>query len=349
MESPNRDGRDRNERWGYLVAIVLSALGHGAFFILVMYVLPSWMSRRETPPPNYTVQMFDNIPAGDLGTHLPRLSQENPNQVRRAPRQKPKVEQAHKALPPKPLPKADKNAIALNTLHQKPTRTPTPTPTPRPTVSPSPATPEATAEPTAAPTPRPRRTRRPTPTPTPRRKRPRATPSPQVARARATPTVQQRLDALRQQLLKEHLAAEAKKEAAIKAAEKAASANGGPVAASRETGGKGAGVGAGTGSLGVQQDAEFLLYYQTVQQKIKDAWIFSGGSSSLTASVMFAIGADGSLTGVKVTQTSQDPAFDDSVVRAIRRAAPFPPPPEKYRDDFGQGVDAMFRLGELKS
>ena len=28
---------------------------------------------------------------------------------------------------------------------------------------------------------------------------------------------------------------------------------------------------------------------------------------------------------------------------------PFPAPPEKYRSEFGQGVDADFKLGELKS
>jgi protein TonB len=101
--------------------------------------------------------------------------------------------------------------------------------------------------------------------------------------------------------------------------------------------------------MGIQQDPQFLLYYQTVQDRIKKAWNYVGGSGDLTTSVTFAIGADGSLTGVRLTQSSRDPAFDDSVIRAIRRAAPFPPPPEKYRPEFGEGVDAEFKLGELKS
>ena len=101
--------------------------------------------------------------------------------------------------------------------------------------------------------------------------------------------------------------------------------------------------------MGIQQDPQFLLYYQTVQDRIKKAWNYVGGSGDLTTSVTFAIGPDGSLTGVKLTQSSRDPAFDDSVIRAIRRAAPFPPPPEKYRPEFGEGVDAEFKLGELKA
>jgi hypothetical protein len=36
-------------------------------------------------------------------------------------------------------------------------------------------------------------------------------------------------------------------------------------------------------------------------------------------------------------------------LRAIRRAAPFPAPPEKFRDQFSSGINAVFQLGQLKS
>jgi len=65
--------------------------------------------------------------------------------------------------------------------------------------------------------------------------------------------------------------------------------------------------------------------------------------------VDFAIGPDGTLMGAKIGTSSNDPAFDDSVIRAIRRAAPFPPPPDKFRDQFSSGIKALFQLGELKS
>jgi TonB family protein len=108
------------------------------------------------------------------------------------------------------------------------------------------------------------------------------------------------------------------------------------------------GVGSGTGSEGMLQDPDFVLYYQAVQDKIKKAWSFMGGSSDLTATVDFSIGPDGALTGVKLAAGSKDSAFDESVIRAIRRAARFPAPPDKYRSEFMQGIEAQFALGDLR-
>ena len=127
-------------------------------------------------------------------------------------------------------------------------------------------------------------------------------------------------------------------------------AGGGPVVASNPPSeGKGYGVGPGEGSAGILKDPEFLIYYKTVQDQIKTAWTFTGGSNDLTATVDFAIGPDGALLGLKIGTSSNDSAFDDSVIRAIRRAAPFPAPPEKFRDQFSSGIEAVFQLGELKS
>jgi TonB family protein len=125
--------------------------------------------------------------------------------------------------------------------------------------------------------------------------------------------------------------------------------NGGPVLATRETEGSGYGVGAGTGSAGILQSAEFLLYCQTVKKRIQDAWNFAGKNPKLTATVTVGINSDGSLNAVRVSDASRDPAFDDSVVRAIRLAAPFPPPPERYRTQFAEGVPVIFNLGALEN
>ncbi len=352
VAAPNLDGRDRSARRGYATAIILSALGHALFFALVLVILPAYFRRPNTTPPGYTVKIVDALPAGDLGTHLPRLTQSRPHPRRRAAPTKPVVEQ-HKAEPPL-TPDHDKSVIALNTRY---TPTPTPEPTPQPTAAPAS---EPTPEPTRAPTPKPRRKPTPQPTPKPRRRRPRPTPTPALkrserrrpkphealsARAEPTPSVKEQLAALKENMLKEHLAERA-------AAEKArpdGPSGGGPVVANVAHEGEGSGVGSGKGSVGIQQDPQFLLYYQTVQDRIKKAWNYVGGSGDLTTSVTFAIGSDGNLTGVKLTRSSRDPAFDDSVLRAIRRAAPFPPPPEKYRPEFGEGIDADFKLGELKS
>jgi colicin import membrane protein len=160
--------------------------------------------------------------------------------------------------------------------------------------------------------------------------------------------MQQKLEKVREQLLAEHLKQMKARHTAELNATKPNS-GGGPVIASAETSGKGYGVGAGSGSAGIQQDPEFLLYYQAVQKKIKEAWSFAGNNPNLNATVTFGINPDGSLNSVRVTVSSRDPSFDDSVIRAIRRAAPFSAPPTKYNQQFAQGIEAVFKLGDLSS
>ena len=375
MDTSNPGAETEPSRWGYAAAILVSALGHAALAVLLI-VLPSYLSAPLSEPPSYTVKIVDNLPAGDLGTHLPRLShrqRERQAQPKPAPpKQEPPVVVTKPPPPPPPPPDNDKNAIALNSI--KPTvsiETPTPTPEPHPTPPPTPA-------PKPTPLPRPTRTEAPRPRPTPKPIEPKKvathhpTPKPPersqkpphpkpaaaiaIAKAESTPSVKQRLDKLREQLLAEHLA-DAKKAARQAPAEadegdegdEEADSGGGPVVAKAATEGEGAGIGSGHGSMGIQQDLDFLLYYRTVQQRIKQAWSFSGGNNELSTQVAFAIGPDGKLTDVKIKQSSHNTAFDESVIRAIRRAAPFPAPPEKYRDQFARGIEAVFKLGELNS
>jgi TonB family protein len=343
----HRGDEARPARLGYLLAVVVSALGHALFFILVLFVIPA-LFKRSAPPPTYTVKIVDSLPAGDLGTHLPRLSrQEQPKPAPSTAREEAPTP-APVATPPPEQP--DREAIALNTLHS-PTITPTPPPpTPAPTV----------AAPTVRPTPR---LRKPRPTPliaTPSaaptaarasRRRVKPTPAPQVVAAAPTPGIEERLAKVREQLLREHLkelAAARAEEADYDAAEKSGDEGGGPVPAKTAMAGKGYGIGPGNGSAGIQQDPEFLLYYQEVQKKIRAAWSFAGDNPDLTATVTFGINPDGSLNSIRVTESSRDPSFDDSVVRAIRRAAPFPPTPDKYRAQFAAGLPAIFKLGELQ-
>jgi TonB family protein len=334
---------DRASRWGYAAAILVSALGHILFFFVILVVLPDLLSSKS-PPPSYTVKIVDALPAGELGTHLPRLSQEpiKHHQVAAVP---PEVVH-HEAptsitTPPPPPPDNDKNAITLNSI-----RSPTPTPVRVPTPTPTP--PRPSPEPSATPTRRPikhdQAKPRSTPTPHARRQKPKAAPSPELAKAtpKPTPDLGQQMRNLHEKLMAEHF--KQMKDAAARN-----HGNGGPVLASRETEGRSYGVGAGTESAGILQNAEFLLYCQTVKKRIQDAWNFAGKNPKLTATVTVGINPDGSLNAVRVSDASRDPAFDDSVVRAIRLAAPFPPPPEKYRAQFADGVPVIFNLGALEN
>jgi TonB family protein len=355
VAAPDRNQDEAPSRVGYFAAIIISALGHLGLFALVFFVAPRYLHQPDAPPPAYTVKIVDNIPAGDLGTHLPRI---NRHRTEEAKAEKPKPEEPKvKVEPPKPpelAPNDDKNAFALNT---KKLDTPTETPTPEPTVAP---TPEPTPMPTETPKPTPKPKKHATPKPTPQasKRHPKAEPSIVIAKA----SVERALAALRKKNFEEHVKAVAKAAAEEKkndedmddesddeSADTPDDSGGGPVAGKVASAGKGYGVGPGEGSEGILKDPEFLLYYKTVQDQIKKAWSFTGGSNDLTATVDFAIGPDGTLTGAKVGDSSKDSAFDDSVIRAIRRAAPFPPPPDKYRDQFSSGIKAVFQLGELKS
>ena len=345
-----------------------------------------FLSRRDfcippkLAPPAYTVKIVDNIPAGDLGTHLPRINRHTANESKAAA---PKPEESKvKTEPAKPEKLAlneDKNALKINAkATDAPTETPTPTPeptvaptvepTPEPTVEPAPslepnleATEEPTIAPTPEPTPQPTKTKRAAPKarPTPEKARNRPKSGSTVAKIASTPTVAERMAKLKRQLLAWRVKEIAKNpppddedddDTDMSDATAKGPAGGGPVVANvPPSEGKGYGIGSGEGSAGILKDPEFLLYYKTVQDQIKKAWTFTGGSNDLTATVNFAIGPDGTLLGLKIGTSSNDGAFDDSVIRAIRRAAPFPAPPEKFRDEFSSGIEARFKLGELKS
>ena len=75
MAAPVPSGGDETPRSGYLWAILVSAAGHAAFFLIVLVVLPL-IFKGKPEPQAYTVKIVDSIPAGDLGTHLPRLGSE---------------------------------------------------------------------------------------------------------------------------------------------------------------------------------------------------------------------------------------------------------------------------------
>jgi TonB family protein len=351
------------------MAIVVSAIGHIAFLVFAFLILPNWLHSDAAPPPAMTVKIVDNIPAGDLGTHLPKLHKApEPEQVAKE-EVKPEEPSPPEVKPPEP-PKPnddDKNAISLASA----VATPTPTPQPPPAVI------AATPVPTAVPTPE--KVAEPAPTPTPVVHRHdkvivhNAPPKPKskhtpvlMAKAEPTPDVHEQFRKLQEQMLKKRIE-EAKKQAAQDKQDKddeddsddddsstestppaSENAGHGPVVSNANTEGHGFGVGPGSGSMGEVTDLQYLLYFRTVQQKVKDSWTFPGGSNDLSADVEFSIGADGTLNGVKIAKSSGDAAFDDSVMRAIKRAAPFPPPPDRYRLQFSDVV-STFKLGELKS
>lgn len=73
--------------------------------------------------------------------------------------------------------------------------------------------------------------------------------------------------------------------------------------------------------------ADNSAYMQALQSKIK--WLPPEKCKAGKVTVQFIVSADGSVSEVKVPQTSGDAALDQSAMSAIEKAAPFAPPADK--------------------
>ena len=115
-----------------------------------------------------------------------------------------------------------------------------------------------------------------------------------------------------------------------------------------QEGSAGAGLaGGGKGSGGsVVKGVEFLVYRNDLLSRIKQGWAWFGKRKDLEVTVVFGVGADGKIFGLKVLKDSGDKSYNESVVRAVLRASPLPPPPASYARDFAE-VEATFRPRDL--
>jgi colicin import membrane protein len=101
-------------------------------------------------------------------------------------------------------------------------------------------------------------------------------------------------------------------------------------AGGREFGSTGRG-GRGMGG-GVVRSPEWFLYKDQLETYVKRGWNWHDSSAELIAAVAFNISADGVISNISLTQSSGNRLYDDSVVRAVRKASPVPPaPPHLYR------------------
>ena len=92
--------------------------------------------------------------------------------------------------------------------------------------------------------------------------------------------------------------------------------------------------GEGRGGGGQLVGLEFLAYRQRVIDSVKSQWVNVIGRAGLVARVRFEIAADGSVSAVRLEQSSGNAGYDTSALRAVERANPLPPPPGRYANDF---------------
>lgn len=106
-------------------------------------------------------------------------------------------------------------------------------------------------------------------------------------------------------------------------------------------------IGPGEGAGGIQQSAEYILYYTGLRDRMKKNWAWAGTNPALQAVVHFNVAPTGEISNVYTVKSSGDPAFDRSVERAVRGSSPLPPPPERHRADFAE-VELTFVASDLQ-
>ena len=105
------------------------------------------------------------------------------------------------------------------------------------------------------------------------------------------------------------------------------------------------GVG-GRGGPGIVKGMDFIIYQNRMLATIKENWAWVGQRSNLRVVVQFGIKENGDIVGLKISQPSGDPSYDESVLRALKKSSPLPAPPESYRKDFAD-VELTFRPRDL--
>jgi TonB family protein len=105
------------------------------------------------------------------------------------------------------------------------------------------------------------------------------------------------------------------------------------------------GAGAASGAVSFDGgDFPYDAFIARMRQKIAAAWQVPGGSAGIErfAIVYFRVHRDGDITHVSVEQPSGVFLFDQSCQRAVIAAAPFPPLPREYVNEY-VGVHFSFK------
>ncbi len=96
-----------------------------------------------------------------------------------------------------------------------------------------------------------------------------------------------------------------------------------------------------------------LLYKLEIYERIKGNWSYVSllgpdNKKDFIAIVELQVKRDGTVLKTKVTRSSGNAQFDESVLKAIKRSTPLPPFPEGYRKTYDE-IEINFNLSDLKS
>ncbi len=81
-------------------------------------------------------------------------------------------------------------------------------------------------------------------------------------------------------------------------------------------------------------DPDLSAYYNEIWKRIRSLWAIPEGLTSASLSTVYSIriGRNGAIVDIWMESGSGNGAFDDSAFRAIKKADPLPPIPDKYTD-----------------
>jgi TonB family protein len=125
------------------------------------------------------------------------------------------------------------------------------------------------------------------------------------------------------------------------------------------SGAGGTGLGAGTGSgegsgraasgpgsgLIDTRDPDFSEYFRVIEARVRAAWQYPEnlGGTTQTVKLGFSLRLDGAVGDVRVVSSTSG-ILNDSALAAVRKAAPFPPLPAKFRSLVGQPLVMSFTV-----
>jgi TonB family protein len=331
--------------------LAVSAVVHGVAIAGMIGSVLWWGKPTYYKPPSYSVSLVDaplslrqSTPADGGGEKAAEKRPELAPSPPAAPRPEPiavepeVVEAPPKPAPPRPEPepkKAEPPAPKPKTVAEPPKKPPEAPPVPPPKAVPAP---KAVAEPPKKPPekhPEPKEVKQP----------PARTPSP-PASATAT-EVQQAIAKLREQQARDEKTQAQARQTQQRIAEQR-------LAALRERfstgagGAAGAGAGGGPGGGSDMQRIRLQLYQERIRLQIIDAWILPmphEEARKLQATALLTVSREGEVAHLKLLQPSGNALFDESLLRAIKHAAPLPPLPEDYQGAFLE-VEMRFRPHE---
>lgn len=104
----------------------------------------------------------------------------------------------------------------------------------------------------------------------------------------------------------------------------------------------------GTETTESLQHVRLRAYQELVREQIVDAWVLpllQDTARHLQATALLTVDREGHITQLKILETSNNPLFDESLLRAIRQAAPLPVLPADYHGTYLE-LELHFNPGE---